>query len=68
VAAAYFIDNWVDNIAVAATHRRRGLATDLLRGRGRLELSTDSNTGALGFYERLGFEVTRSYTHWAIDL
>jgi GNAT superfamily N-acetyltransferase len=66
VAVAYFIDNWVDNIAVAATHRRRGLATELMRGRGRLELSTDSNTGALGFYERLGFELTRSYTHWAV--
>lgn len=68
VAAAYFINDWVDNIAVASTHRQRGLATDLLRGRGRLELSTDSNTKALGFYERLGFEVTKSYTHWAVDL
>ena len=68
VAVAFFLGNWVDNIAVAASHRGRGLGRALLAGRGRLELSTDSNTGALGFYERLGFEVSRSYTHWAVDL
>lgn len=68
VAVAFFIDNWVDNIAVAASHRKRGLGTALLAGRGRLELNTDSNTGALGFYQRLGFEITRSFTHWAVDL
>jgi ribosomal protein S18 acetylase RimI-like enzyme len=31
-------------------------------------LNTDSNTGALGFYQHLGFEITRSFTHWAVDL
>jgi len=68
VAASFFIGDWVDNIAVAATHRRRGLGRDLLAGRGRVELNTDSNTGARGFYERLGFTVDRSFTHWAVDL
>lgn len=68
VAAAFFLGNWVDNIAVAGSHRGRGLGRALLAGRGRLELNTDSNTGALGFYERLGFDVDRSFTHWAVDL
>jgi ribosomal protein S18 acetylase RimI-like enzyme len=68
VAVAFFLGDWVDNIAVAASHRGRGLGRALLAGRGRMELNTDSNTGALGFYERLGFEITRSYTHWAVDL
>ncbi len=68
VAVAFFLHDWVDNIAVAASHRGRGLGRALLAGRGRVQLSTDSNTGAWGFYERLGFEVTRSYTHWAVDL
>jgi hypothetical protein len=31
-------------------------------------VSTDSTTGALPFYERLGMQVTRSFTHWAIPL
>jgi hypothetical protein len=31
-------------------------------------LSTDSRTGALGLYERVGMKVTRSYTHFAKEL
>ncbi|MCW2678925.1 MAG: hypothetical protein JWM62_326 [Frankiales bacterium] len=35
------------------------------RGSPRSELSTDSRTGALTLYERLGMKVRRSFTHWA---
>ena len=32
------------------------------------ELSTDSRTGALGLYERVGMEVTSTWVNRAIDL
>ena len=65
---------WVNQVAVAAAHRGRGLGQALLaaafadarsHGAPRAELSTDSRTGALGMYEHLGMEVTASFTHWA---
>lgn len=65
---------WVNQVAVAAPHRGRGLAQALLaaafadaraHGSPRAELSTDSRTGALGLYEHLGMEVTTAFTHWA---
>jgi mycothiol synthase len=80
VGGAYLIDAdeiWVDKIAVAATHRHRGIARALLgtafqrsfaRGYDHTALSTDSRTGALTLYERVGMHVTRSFTNWAIDL
>ena len=80
VAAAFIIDVdeiWVDKLAVAASARGRGYARDLLaaarsraasRGHARVRLSTDSNTSALEVYTRLGMDVERSYTHWAVDL
>ena len=80
VAAAFIIDVdeiWVDKLAVAASSRGRGHARELLaaarsraasRGHARVRLSTDSNTSALEVYTRLGMDVERSYTHWAVDL
>jgi mycothiol synthase len=80
VGGAFLIDSeeiWVDKIAVAATHRHRGIARALLgtafrrsfdRGYDHTSLSTDSRTGALTLYERVGMHVTRSFTNWAIDL
>ena len=78
VGACYVVlsggTGWVDQVAVDADHRRRGLAQSLLsaaygaaraRGATRSELSTDSRTGALGLYERLGMRARSSYTHWA---
>ncbi|HLB39232.1 MAG TPA: GNAT family N-acetyltransferase [Actinomycetota bacterium] len=68
---------WVDKLAVAATHRHRGIARALLhtafvrsfsRGYDHTALSTDSRTGALSLYERVGMRVARSYTNWGLDL
>jgi len=65
-------DGWIQQVAVAATHRRRGIARALLqrafamsweRGDRACGLSTDSRTGALGLYEKVGMHVTRSYTN-----
>jgi GNAT superfamily N-acetyltransferase len=65
---------WVGQLAVRRSHRGRGLARALLqhafvvfldRGARRAQLSTDSRTGALGLYERVGMHVTRSYAHYA---
>lgn len=67
---------WVQQLAVDRAHRGRGIAQALLsaafsaardRGAQRSELSTDSRTGALGLYERLGMRVRWSFTHWAGD-
>ena len=68
---------WVQQIAVAATHRHRGIARALLqrafatawdRGDRVCGLSTDSRTGALGLYEKVGMTVTRSFTNHVKDL
>ncbi|MEO7234656.1 MAG: GNAT family N-acetyltransferase, partial [Lapillicoccus sp.] len=62
----------VDNLAVRRDHRGRGLARALLadsfavtrrQGATRSELSTDSRTGALGLYERVGMVVTSTWLH-----
>jgi ribosomal protein S18 acetylase RimI-like enzyme len=80
LGAAFLIEDgevWVDKLAVAADHRRQGVARDLLtaardlaarRGFPQVRLSTDSNTGALEVYQRLGMSLQRSFTHWAVDL
>jgi ribosomal-protein-alanine N-acetyltransferase len=70
-----YVDAWhVMNVAVAPTHHRNGIATQLLGAL--FELTTDddrrgytlevrvSNAGAISLYERLGFEqrgVRRGY-------
>ena len=68
---------YVDTLAVRADQRGRGLARALLvdsfdvarlRGAQRSELSTDSRTGALGLYLRVGMEVTSVWRHLAIDV
>jgi mycothiol synthase len=81
VGAAFLIDDgqelWVDKLATHPHFRGRGIGGALLqrsfvlahaRGRRATCLSTDSNTGALPFYERFGMHVTRAFTHWAIPL
>jgi GNAT superfamily N-acetyltransferase len=80
VGGAFLIDSdeiWVDKLAVRRHHRHRGIARALLqvafqrgfdRGYGATSLSTDSNTGALTLYERVGMHVRESYTHLALDL
>jgi GNAT superfamily N-acetyltransferase len=81
VGAAHLIDygteGWVGQLAVRRDRRGRGIATALLhhafgvfydRGQHACGLSTDSRTGALGLYERVGMRVARSYTHYAKEL
>ena len=80
VGGAFLIDSseiWVDKLAVRRDHRNRGIARALLqvafqrsfdRGYPATALSTDSNTGALTLYEKVGMHVRESYTHMAIDL
>jgi mycothiol synthase len=80
IGGALLLDSeeiWVDKLAVAATHRHRGIGRALLhtafrrsfeRGYDHTSLSTDSRTGALSLYERVGMHVTRSFTNWGLDL
>jgi GNAT superfamily N-acetyltransferase len=64
---------WTENISVRRPWRRQGVASALiaanlreLRARGMTEaalgVDADSLTGALGVYERMGFQVTRRET------
>ena len=68
---------YVDRLAVRRDQRGRGLARALLvdafevgraHGGERSELSTDSRTGALGLYEKVGMRVTSVWRHWAADV
>ncbi len=70
-------EGWVQQVATKATHRHRGIGRALLQsvfaayhdtGRRHVGLSTDSRTGALTMYERVGMRVRRTYTSWAKDL
>jgi mycothiol synthase len=70
-------EGWVDQIATVATHRHRGIGRALLQsvfaayhaqGRRLVGLSTNSQSGALTLYERIGMRVRRSYTSWVKDL
>jgi GNAT superfamily N-acetyltransferase len=80
IGGAFILDAdeiWVDKLAVRREQRHRGIARALLRvafarsfdrGCDHTSLSTDSKTGALTLYERIGMHVTRSFTHLALDL
>ena len=68
---------YVDKLAVRKDERGRGLARALLvdafetgraHGGEQSELSTDSRTGALGLYEKVGMEVTSVWRHLAVDV
>jgi ribosomal protein S18 acetylase RimI-like enzyme len=82
VGAAFLITypgdaGWVQQIAVRADHRGRGLGRALLqhafgeffrRGEPLTGLSTDSRTGTRTLYEHVGMRVTSSFTHYAREL
>lgn len=81
VAAAVVIlageTGYVDRLAVRRDRRGAGLAQALLadsfertraHGATRSELSTDSRTGALGLYEKVGMQVRSTWLHRAIAL
>jgi GNAT superfamily N-acetyltransferase len=66
-------EGWVQQLATKASHRRRGIAQALLRtgfgwfhdqGRRTVGVSTDSRTGALGLYEKVGMHVIRQYARY----
>jgi mycothiol synthase len=67
-------EGWVDQLAVARSHRGRGLGAALLgagfaelrtRGATSANLSTDSRTGALGLYEHVGMRTLHAFENWA---
>jgi GNAT superfamily N-acetyltransferase len=67
-------EGWVQQLAVRADHRGRGIAKALLReafeefrrrGFPEVGLSTDSRTGALDLYLSVGMVVRSSYTHYS---
>jgi GNAT superfamily N-acetyltransferase len=67
---------FIGQVAVAREHRGRGLAQALLadgfrgareHGAVRSELSTDSRTGALGLYQRVGMRVAATWVHLVHD-
>jgi mycothiol synthase len=68
---------FVEKLAVRGDQRNQGLgrallanAFDVARAHGatRSEIATDSRTGALGLYEKIGMEVTSVWVNRAIDL
>ncbi|HRD64284.1 MAG TPA: GNAT family N-acetyltransferase [Nocardioides sp.] len=68
---------FIARLATAREERGRGLAQALLvdafavgraHGAVRSELSTDSRTGALGLYEKVGMKVTSTWVNRAIAL
>jgi mycothiol synthase len=80
VGGAFLIDGdeiWVDKLAVEREFRHRGIARMLLqaafarsvdRGYRWTSVSTDSDTGALSLYERVGMRIHRSFTNLSLDL
>ena len=71
------VEGYVERLAVRRDQRRRGLAQALLvdafaqaRGQGATKsaLSTDSRTGALSLYEKVGMVVTSTWVNLAVDL
>ena len=68
---------WIEQLAVKASHRNRGIARALLqrsfvvswdRGERTSGLATDSRTGALGLYEAVGMAIKHSATHYTKEL
>ena len=70
-------EGWIQQLATTATHRRQGIGRALLQtsfgwfyeaGRRVAGVSTDSRTGALGLYEKVGMHVERQYTRYRKQL
>lgn len=70
-------EGWIQQLAVDAAYRNRGLGRALLQesfrrfhrvGYRRCGLSTDSRTGALGLYEHVGMSVRASFTRYTKTL
>jgi ribosomal protein S18 acetylase RimI-like enzyme len=80
-ASLVYVDNlavgYIDRIAIRKDQRNLGLARALLarsftvareHGARTSELGTDSRTGALTLYEKVGMEVTSNWVNLAISL
>ena len=73
VLRRYADEGWVDQVAVCASHQRRGIGRALLQhtfgyfhGRApAVGLSTDPRTGALDLYLRVGMTVRLTYRRWS---
>jgi mycothiol synthase len=70
-------EGWIQQVAVERAHRGRGLGRALLQesfrrfwrdGHPAVGLSTDSRTGALGVYLRVGMQVRATYLRMVKDL
>jgi mycothiol synthase len=68
---AHDAEGWIDELAVAQPHRRRGVGKALVtnafaglkdRGADKAMLSTDSRGGGRHLYESAGMHIARSYT------
>jgi mycothiol synthase len=66
-------ESYIHQVATLRDYRHRGIATALLRhafrgfhraGSRSCTLSTNSYTGALALYQRVGMRIRRSYTHY----
>lgn len=83
VGAAYCIDyaaddfTWIQQLAVRPDRQGGGIGTLLLaecferfaaRGRTSAGLSTDSRTGALGLYQRVGMHVIREFAGYVLTI
>ena len=71
------VEGWIQQLATKATHRHRGIARGMMHrtfggfhqlGKQRCGVSTESHTGALSLYERVGMHVRRSYTRYTLSM
>ncbi len=71
-------ESYVAKVGVVPEHRRRGLASILLRtvmhryreagyDRAALDVDSENPTGALGIYEAAGFSVEHRWTTWRLE-
>lgn len=78
-AADGFAEGWIGQVGTVPAQRRQGIGTTLIAGaltayreagfsRAALDADSDSGTGGLGIYHRLGFTVARKRTSYVREL
>lgn len=77
VGVQYANEGFIDQVAVAPTHRNRGIARALIlrvydefrsRGEATVRLNTDSRTGALQLYLDIGMVLETTFVRWSLSL
>jgi len=77
VGVRYETEGFIDQVAVAPTHRNRGIARALIlrvydefrsRGEETIRLNTDSRTGALQLYLDIGMVLETTFVRWSLPL